>query len=288
MFYQGDTLVPEINPADKLLAFLYKNITGKLLRRVLRHRLLHRLIDHYYSSRLSRRHIQPFIKHYAIDMREYQQPATGYTSFNDFFARTLVPGARAINQEPHRIASPADSKLLVIPNLATDTLFTIKHKQFDLKKFFGSAALAYEFAGGTMMIFRLAPGDYHWFHFPVDCTPAAPRVINGLFESVNPSVFAAGVNPLTDNERHLIMLSTERFGHVAMLAVGAMIVGKIVETYTPNTPQRTGAPAGYFALGGSTVVLVFHKNAVSARQSFVQHSLQGYESAVKMGEAVTE
>jgi phosphatidylserine decarboxylase len=288
VYYQNETLVSEINPSQGILQFLYHNPIGKILRRIARRRWISSLVGAYYNSSASKHKIEPFIKLYNINMDEYEKPANDYTSFNDFFIRKLKPNTRQIDQGLTSIISPADSKVLVIPDISVDTPFLIKQQPFNLAQFLKDPALAAQYTHGTMMIFRLAPYDYHHFHFPVNCTPSASYRIKGLFESVNPIAFQSTIQPLLENERHLIMLKTEIYDTIAMVLVGALIVGKIIETYAPHKAYKKGDLAGHFAFGGSTVVLLFKQNTVKPAQNLIQHSLQGIETAVKMGSVVNE
>jgi phosphatidylserine decarboxylase len=274
-------------PCHKMLNFLYTTTTGKLLRKIFHTHWLAKCVARYMNSRLSRKHIQPFIKEHRISMGEYLVPTGGYSSFNDFFIRKIKPSARSIDRHPNHIISPVDGNLCVIPHIETDTIFYIKQQAFNLERFLKDAALTRTFADGVMMIFRLSPHDYHRIHFPIDCSPQQPRIIQGQLESVNPAAFGNDANPLLDNERHLIMLETTSNGPIAMIPVGAMMVGSIMATYTPGKNYRKGDECGYFALGGSTVVLLFSCNSISPITHFVERSLQGLETAVKMGVVVT-
>ncbi len=287
-YYVNETLTPEIIPGWCPLYFLYFNPLGKLIRKIIRCRWVARLSAWFYSTSRSRSRIKHFIKAYRISMDDYEKPANEYSSFNDFFIRKLKPGVRPINPDPSVIISPADSKLYVIDNISVSTTFFVKQTLFDLDRFLGDSSLAREFYNGNMMIFRLAPNDYHRFHFPTDCVPLAPKPIHGTLESVMPFVYKSGHQPLLENERHIIMLQTEKFGPIAMVPVGAMIVGKIVETYMPNKKYLKGEEAGYFAFGGSTVVLLFKQGVIRPLPAFTKHSLQGFETAVKMGESLNE
>jgi phosphatidylserine decarboxylase len=113
-----------------------------------------------------------------------------------------------------------------------------------------------------------------------------PIVIPGIFDSVNPLVYNAGYQPLLSNERHIIKLHTEKFDTVLMIPVGAMLVGKIVETYVPQKCVVKGDEAGYFAFGGSTIVLLFKQKIIMPDALFLENSLRGCETVVKMGQAV--
>lgn len=287
-YYQDNKLVIETNPSFGMLRFLYTHPIGKILKNFMTRRGICQLAGSYYNSKRSINKIAPFIKTYNIVMDDFQQPTGGYQSFNDFFTRALKPGTRHIDHDTNVITSPADAKVYVIPNISSDTLFFVKHKPFNLEKFLGDKKLADQYKDGTLIIFRLAPYDYHRFHFPADAIPSAPHVIRGAFQSVNPIVLKTGVQPLTENERQVVLLKTDNFDTIAMVAVGAMMVGKIVHTFTPNVAYKKGDQAGYFAFGGSTVVLLFKHGVIKPLPLFVQHSLEGFETAVKMGHVIGE
>jgi phosphatidylserine decarboxylase len=242
----------------------------------------------YQNCFLSKKNIVPFIKKHNIDVSEFVKTVEQFTSFNDFFIRKIKPGFRVIDDHSSVVTSPADGKLFVIEDISQDVPFFVKHKKFDLRSFLKDVVLAKQYEGGVMMLFRLAPYDYHRFHFPIDCIAQKPNIINGRFESVNPIVYGAGFQPLTENERHLIMLQSQTFGDVVFISVGAMCVGKIVETFKPNKYYKKGDDCGYFAFGGSTVVLLFKRGIVKPKEIFVKHSQEGYETQVMMGQAVTE
>ena len=219
-------------------------------------------------------------------MHEYEVPAEGFQSFNSFFIRTLKPGMRPIDSNPHIITSPADGNVVVIENLTQNTNFPIKNAFFDLAHFIGSEALAKQYYGGTVIIVRLAPENYHWFHFPTDSIASKPTRIKGCLESVNPIAFSKNLNPLLTNERHLITLQTPNHNTILMIPVGAMFVGRIVETYSPEQWYKKGDPAGYFAFGGSTIALVFKAGVMQPQEAFIKNSLQSLETPIKMGEAL--
>lgn len=288
LYYEQNQLKPEHNPAKHLLAFLYYSTVGSLVRFVIRQHWVSKLLGIFYDSRLSTRHISPFMKKYKIVMDDYEIPQEGFRSFNDFFIRTLKPGTRRIEQDEAKIISPADGKVLVIPTLTPGTVFPVKNAIFNLAQFVGSQELAKQYDQGTLIIIRLAPENYHWFHFPTDARASKPVRIKGELESVNPLAFNAKRNPLITNERHLITLATPKHDTILMIPVGAMFVGKIVETYAPDQWYKKGDKAGYFAFGGSTVALVFKAGIIRPKEDFILHSLQGYETSIKMGVNLNE
>ena len=89
-----------------------------------------------------------------------------YRSFNDFFTRRLKPEARPINPSQEVLISPADGKILAFADINPEQLFQVKHLTFSLDELLGSQALAQSYRGGVYLVIRLAPPDYHRFHFP--------------------------------------------------------------------------------------------------------------------------
>lgn len=267
-----------------LLKFLYNNFFGILIRKSLTHKWFSVLAGWYCDRTVSKYHIDPFVKQHSImlDEAENQQ----FSSFNDFFIRKLKPESRPIDSHNQHLISPADGKVLILEKSTKTMKFPVKHSDFSLEQFLGSSELAKVFEGGTIMIFRLAPHDYHRFHFPLDCVPLEAQVIHGRYESVNPIVYLTGVQALTENERHFTPLLTRRCGIVALVSVGALCVGKIIETYQPYTWHKKGAEAGYFCFGGSTLVLIFKKDTLEIDPTILKNSQEGKETAILMGQKV--
>lgn len=224
---------------------------------------------------------------FGIDPNEWVIPADGFASYNDFFIKKLKPGSRPIASETNVLVAPADSKLTVIQDLSTkqgqSTFFNVKSKKFSLNTFLKNSDLAEEFDGGTLLIFRLSPYNYHRFHFPVNAVPIKSTTISGGFESVDPIAYKTGINPLIINVRHIVPLQTS-YGRAVMVIVGAFGVGSIIESFQPGRLYAKGDEAGYFQYGGSTIAMVFTKGALIVDPVFLDHA--GYETAVKMGERI--
>ncbi len=279
-------LKSEAMSTPKSLSFLYTTPSGKFFNKIITKGTLNKFTEFYVNSILSRPLIKPFIKKNNVDSKEFLLPVEEYKTFNQFFIRKLNPEARIIDFRENIIISPVDGALFIIPNISQADTFFVKSKSFTLESFLQNKELANYYENGTMLIFRLAPRDYHWFHFPTDCIPSEALIIPGIFDSVNPIVYKSGKQPLITNKRHLILLETESFASIAMIPVGALFVGTIVETYKPNIHFNKSTEAGYFTFGGSTVVLLFQQNTIKIPQILIDASLQGIETPVKMGEAI--
>jgi phosphatidylserine decarboxylase len=277
-----------ITEEQRSLVFLYKNKLGRMVRRLCNKKWMSSVMGWYNNSRISARKIKPFIKKHNIDMSQFVVPPGGYRSFNAFFTRKLKPRERRVDQRKNTVISPADGKLLVFPKITKEMRFYIKLHKFSIDGFLQNDDLARRFDGGVMMVFRLAPRDYHRYHFPFDCVPSDVREIDGGYDSVRPIVYQSGYQPLMTNKRRVTVLQSKSCGETAFVAVGAMGVGRMVETYHPESDAQKGEEIGYFEFGGSTVVLVFEPGKVELSPSIISRSKQGVETPVKMGDVVAK
>lgn len=228
----------------------------------------------------SKKKIAPFVEQYKIDSSEFEKRVDQFTSFNDFFTRKLIPTARPIAKT--QVVLPADARYRIIPNLS-EAKFLIKGRAFDLAEFLGSPTLAEKYAGGSMVIARLCPLDYHRFHFPCQGIPGEPKQINGYLYSVNPIALKENWKILAENRRVLTLMETESMGTVAMVEVGATCVGEIFQTFTPRAAVEKGAEKGVFSFGGSAMVLLFEKGSIRFASDLLQIP-EGLEIVGKMGQ----
>lgn len=230
---------------------------------------------------------QKFAAKHKINLDECIVPEGGFATFNEFFTRKLKDNARPIDQTPGGLVSPADSKVTFVENVSKKDIFIIKSSRWSLQKMLGSASLAELYKGGTLISFRLAPEDYHRFHFPCDARPSFSQKIAGTYNSVNPYVFKHGHDPLGENARNIVVLKSEQFNDPLCIIVGAMGVGKIVETFSPQQAYKKGDEMGYFEFGASTVCLLFKPGVIKpAADRFIHNSKRMIETAVKCGELI--
>src|ERR1700722_5394677 len=185
-----------------------------LLPIVARVSLLSKLYGLFQKSTMSRFKVKPFVRAYKIDASEFALPVDAFHSFNDFFIRHLKPECRPISPGNDRAILPADARYLVFPNIEQSDGFWVKGKKFSLQELLQDSQLAALYAKGSMVIARLCPVDYHRFHFPCDCIPSHPRLINGPLFSVNPIALKRSIAILSENKRMITSLKTRDFGIV--------------------------------------------------------------------------
>lgn len=238
------------------------------------------------KSRLSKKKIKPFIQKFHVDTSEFLDPVDSFQSFNDFFIRKLKPEARPIAPGNDIAVLPADGRYLVYENIQKVDGFFVKGKKFSLETLLKSSELAHKYAQGSMVIARLAPVDYHRFHFPVSCHPEEPQQINGPLFSVNPRALKKHVNILAENKRVITPLRTENFGPVLFIEVGATYVGSIHQTFIPHKLMVKGAEKGYFSFGGSSLILLFEPFCIEFDRDLIEASHRRIEVLGQMGQSL--
>ena len=81
-------------------------------------------------------------------------------------------------------------------------------------------------------------------------------------------------------------LKTVDKNDILLVPVGATMVGTIIETYSPDTQIVKGDEMGYFAFGGSTVVMLVDQRSVVIDNDIINNTKNKLETAVKMGERI--
>jgi phosphatidylserine decarboxylase len=220
-------------------------------------------------------------------------PLAEYRSMNAFFTRALKPGLRPIAM--NAIVSPADAGIGAVGPVVNDMLIQAKGRNYSLRALLGDAALAHRMDGGTYVTFYLAPKDYHRIHFPVDGIVTSATYIPGELWPVNVYAVAHVADLFAVNERIVITVDCTRGGTMAIVLVGATMVGmtRLVfddlhtnarrrevqrRSYDPPIVAKAGDALGHFEFG-STVIAVCSPEA---------GAFEGLEvgASVKMGERV--
>mmetsp|Transcript_4591 Transcript_4591/g.10788 ORF Transcript_4591/g.10788 Transcript_4591/m.10788 type:complete len:342 (-) Transcript_4591:158-1183(-) len=242
-------------------------------------------------SASSKKDVRKFVDVYSIDMEEVLLPLSEFRTMNDFFTRELKPGARPVDspEDATVFVSSADCRAIVFPNFEEAARVWIKGCKFSVAELLGNSAAAEPFlrkSGCSVAVLRLAPQDYHRFHFP--CGPGqvlSQKCLSGEYYSVNPvAINNSSVDVLTENCRSVSILQHAGFGLVAFVAVGATLVGSVELLQKEGSDFRKGDCYGYFQYGGSTCVLLTEPGAVQWDKDLLDASARGLETFVRMGE----
>lgn len=269
--------------AGTLLYWLYNNPLGELsLQALVKRKIVTDIYGTYMHSSWSVHKIDPFIQKYNIDTSQFEMKH--FASFNGFFIRKLKPGARKIDTAHQAVIAPVDGKCLVYPNLES-TDFLVKGTRFQVQSFLLNDTLSKKYQNGSLLLFRLAPTDYHRYHFPLSGKLSPTHKISGYYYSVNPIALIEDSHIFLENKRQYQIIHNPVFGDVIMAEIGATMVGSMVSTYQGKTALK-GKEEGYFQFGGSTVILLFEKGKIHIDDDLVRNSESHLETSVKMGQEV--
>lgn len=215
--------------------------------------------------------IKQFIKHYRVNMQEALDPnPTHYATFNDFFIRKLNPTVRTL--EHASLICPVDGSISEYGTIESGQLLQAKGRYYTVQDLIQSEEHARAFNQGKFITLYLSPKDYHRIHMPIKGTVKSVTYIPGSLFSVQPKTTQCIPQLFARNERVVVLFDTP-LGSMAMVLVGATIVGKIavswhgefkrakvMQTFSYPTPitLEQGQEMGYFKLG-STVILLFEK-----------------------------
>ena len=240
--------------------------------------------------------IARFATAYGVDMGESERSLDEFDCFNDFFTRTLKPGARPLADATRHVLCPADGAISQIGRIEGGRIFQAKGQSYTATELLGGDAdLGARFDGGHFATIYLSPRDYHRVHMPVAGTLRRTDFIPGDLFSVN-TVTAENVPRLFARNERLSSVFETAHGTVASVMVGAMIVASIETVWSGLVTAHAsaidtkhfaddavslaaGAEMGRFLLG-STVVLLFEPGRIEWQPEL------GPLTPVRMGQAI--
>ena len=201
--------------------------------------------------------IRNVVRHYRVDMAEaLQSDPAAYRSFNEFFTRTLRPGARPLAEQEDAVVCPADGALSQLGTITDGRILQAKGRDYSLLELLGGRAdWAERLNGGTFATIYLSPRDYHRVHMPLEGRLREMIHVPGRLFSVNPVTTSLVPRLFGRNERVLCMFEGE-VGPMAVILVGAIFVGSMETVWAGQvTPtggddpsdvlrRRGGDPAG--------------------------------------------
>ncbi|KAI9019196.1 phosphatidylserine decarboxylase-domain-containing protein [Phycomyces nitens] len=238
-----------------------------------------------FDAPISVREIPAFIKFHKIDISEVLHPLDSFKSFNEFFYRVLKPNSRPCDSpdDPDVAVSPADCRMMAFGTVDDATRLWIKGIEFSLSKLLDDPNAQTTFGGGSLAVFRLAPQDYHRFHCPVDGIVTSIRYVAGQYYTVNPIAVRTTLDVFGENARAIVSIDSERFGKVSVVCVGAMMVGSIIITAKVGMKLLRTDELGYFAFGGSTLVVIWQKDMIELDKDLINNSKNTMETLVRVG-----
>ena len=240
--------------------------------------------------------MKAFANRYRIDLSECGE-LSGFRTFGDFFARPLKPGLRPIAPGEEVVVSPVDAVVSETGVARGGRLVQAKGIDYTASALVGDERVGARLDGGRYATLYLSPRDYHRIHFPLSGRVLGWRYVPGKLWPVNPASVRSVPGLFTVNER-LVTLLDSPLGLVAIVAVGATVVGRVRATLDPDVPVTNLPGAGARSLDyvspipvekgqelgafemGSTVILIFEPGRVALSAALVAGA------RVRVGEAI--
>jgi phosphatidylserine decarboxylase len=207
---------------------------------------------------------------FAGDLRLDEARKTRFTSLHDCFVRELKDGARPQHPDPSVLVSPCDGIVVACGAMAGTRLLQVKGSDYSLEELLGETAAVERYRGGVYATLRLTSNMYHRFHAPCGCRVERATYISGDVWNVNPIALRRIPRLYCRNERLAIHLRADGGAPLALVAVGAILVGSIHASFVDEPPRvprpgltsipcgrafRKGDELGYFHHGSTIVVL---------------------------------
>lgn len=236
-----------------------------------------------------------YVHLFQVEASEAEQPIESYVSIVDLFTRHLKPGLRPIDKQKDILVSPADGAWGQHGRVQDGQALQVKGRPYNIAALLGDDEDAQDFSHGTYATFYLSPRDYHRFHMPIDANLHRARYIPGRLWPVNARSIAHIDQVFARNER-IICFFTSELGKMALVAVGATVVGRTVVEFDDlitNPWQRhiqerryqdmafsRGQELGRFEFGSTIILICENPN--------LQFSAATAGQSVKVGEQIAK
>ena len=201
---------------------------------------------------------------------------TAYSSFNEFFIRKLKSKCRPISSAS--IVSPVDGTISQMGLIKHNQLLQAKGRQYTVEDLLSCGSqLAQNFYDGQFITLYLSPRDYHRIHMPITATLRNMIYVPGKLFSVQP-VTVKYITKLFPRNERLVMLFDSPLGLMAIVMVGALIVGTMGTTWhgdirkqrqsvhydcAAKTALFKGDEVGYFKLGSTVILMFANSNSIT-------------------------
>jgi phosphatidylserine decarboxylase len=215
-------------------------------------------------------------------MSEFEQGP--FRSYAAFFDRRFRPGVRPFPTDSAVLGAFAEARYFAWDHLAPDQQFPIKGHSLDAGALLGNAERAKPFVSGPVVLARLAPVDYHHLHYPDDGTTIEHERLGRHLWTVNRNALQNQPRILFQNERNVHIIDTDNFGRLALVEIGALSVGRIVQVHPTTVPFKRCQEKSVFRFGGSAVAMFGEPNSWRPASDIVQKTFEGVETFVRLGE----
>ena len=184
--------------------------------------------------------LRSFVAWTGADPGEAERPLGEYPSVGAFFVRRLRPGVRSWPDDRDVPASPVDGIVGELGALDGLTALQAKGRPYSVAQLLGTPEDGSRFDGGAFLTLYLSPRHYHRIHAPVSGRVTKAHYLPGRLLPVNaPAV--AGLPELFPGNERLVCFLDSGLGQVAVVAVGALNVGRISAAFDPEWNRGKGS-----------------------------------------------
>jgi phosphatidylserine decarboxylase len=276
-----------------LVNWMYKSQPGKALSFFLCKAPISKAYGFLQDLPTSKDKIPEFISDYNIQINDFlpeegRSEKNPYSSFNKFFIRKFKAHLRPFIENQNEMGAFAEARYYGFSSVSPNEKIPVKGNYLAAKGLINNYKWNEVFQNGPLLLARLCPVDYHRFHFPDNCKIIDEFRIPGLYHSVNPVAIHEKEDIFITNERHVTILETENFGKLAYIEVGAICVGKIVQSkkLILGSKHKKGDEKGYFLFGGSTVIVLGEPGKWTPSNDILENTKNGLETYLQLGMSV--
>ena len=240
----------------------------------------------YMDSTESAAAIETFIKDPKNKIEDYIKAPSGWLTYNQFLARHVKPGKRPVAERCNNeiIVSPTDSVYLGKWDIKNDSTITVKGDTYNISDLLAGSKYQKKFKSGIFTHCYLSVNDYHRFHTPVGGKVVETKIIAGRtwtneIKKITGAQTVDDIGFQFNQTRGYVILKTDTLGFVAVIPVGMGFVSSVNITVDEGTKLAKGDEFGFFANGGSDIIMLFEANSVKFTALENKHYLQGEKIA---------
>ncbi len=278
---------------DASVRFLYESKIGGAISGLLPSKLISQIYGLSQSTTISGHKVPAFVKKFDIDLGEYQAGSLkgksiedSYASFNEFFIRKFNDGERSFSDDESTFGAPCEARYFGYNAITDDLSIPVKGNFLKATDLLENDEWGKAFRGGPLFIARLCPVDYHRYHYPLKGKTIDSYSIHGDYDSVNPIALKKKEDIFIKNERRVSILDCGDWGRLAYIEVGAICVGKIVQSHNETHAFHKGSEKGYFLFGGSTVIALGEPGKWGLSSDIIENTKNGIETYIQLGDSI--
>ena len=280
LIYNNGQYEKEVICAENWMRLIYENPVGSAtLPFFVKRKIFSRIYGMYCKTPFSARNISQFIEQYQVDMTGCEEVYKNYAAFFTREKKGII-----FPKEANALGAPCEGLASVYDNIDPKNLINIKSAALSLSELFDDEILAKEYSGGTMLTIRLTPTNYHRVHSFDDGVVSSSKFINGHLFSVSPLALRRIAQLYCRNKRALVQFSSQNFGDVVLVEVGATFVGSIIHCFNDSESVKRADQISYFEPGGSLLLVFFKKGFFTPKGSLLEQTDLGFETKVNIGE----